>query len=155
MTRVTFGVSAAPFAANMALRQNAVDHITEFPMAVKAVFNSFYVDDGLIGADSVKEVIMLQKQLQDLFAREGFLLRKQNSDVALVIENLPPELQDSQSILSITESQSYTKTLGIQWNSKLALFRLTINELPQSNNPTKWELVSDIAMTFDVWDGSL
>ena len=76
MTRVTFGVSAAPFAANMALRQNAVDHITEFPMAVKAVFNSFYVDDGLIGADSVKEVIMLQKQLQDLFAREGFLLRK-------------------------------------------------------------------------------
>ena len=76
MTRGTFGVSAAPFAANMALRQNAVDHITEFPMAAKAVFNSFYVDDGLIGADSVKEVIMLQKQLQDLFAREGFLLRK-------------------------------------------------------------------------------
>ena len=144
MTRVTFGVSAAPFAANMALRQNAVDHITEFPMAAKAVFNSFYVDDGLIGADSVEEVITLQKQLQDLFARGGFLLRKWNSNVALVIENLPPELRDSQSILSITKSQSYNKTLGIQWNSKLDLFRLMINELPQWNNS------NNIAKTFNV-----
>ena len=73
MTRVTFGVSAAPFAANMTLRQNGVDHITEFPMAAKAVFNSFYVDDGLISADSVEEDISLQKQLQDLFARGEFL----------------------------------------------------------------------------------
>ena len=73
MTRVTFGVSATTFAANMALRQNAVDHITEFPMAAKAVLNSFYVDDGLIGADSVEEDISLQKQLQDLFARGEFL----------------------------------------------------------------------------------
>ena len=72
------------------------------------------------------------------------------SNVALVIENLPPELRDSQSILSITESQSYTKTLGIQWNSKVDLFCLTINELPQWNNPTNREPVSDIVKTFDV-----
>ena len=37
---------------------------------------SFYVDDGLTGADSVPEAIELQRQLQDLFNKGGFLLRK-------------------------------------------------------------------------------
>ena len=31
ITRVTFGVSASPFAANMAVKQNALDFATEFP----------------------------------------------------------------------------------------------------------------------------
>ena len=62
MTQVMFGVSASTFAANMAVRQNAIDHASEFPLAVEAVFNSFYVDDGLISAGSKDEVIILQKQ---------------------------------------------------------------------------------------------
>ena len=62
MTQVTFGVSASPFATNMAVRQNAIDHASDFPLAVEAVFNSFYVDDSLIGAGSKDEVIILQKQ---------------------------------------------------------------------------------------------
>jgi len=33
MTRVTFGVSASSFAANMAVKQNALDFATEFPNA--------------------------------------------------------------------------------------------------------------------------
>ena len=66
MTQVTFGVSASPFAPNMAVRQNAIDNASEFPLAVKAVFNSFYVDDGLTGADS--KAIMLYQQLQGLWS---------------------------------------------------------------------------------------
>ena len=72
MTQVTLRVSASPFAANMAVRQNAIDHASEFPLAVEAVFNSFYVDDGLTCAGSKDEVITLQRQLQDLFAKEDF-----------------------------------------------------------------------------------
>ncbi len=60
MTRVTFGVSASSFAANMAVKQNAVEHAVEFPLAAKRVHTSFYVDDGLTGADSVQEAIELQ-----------------------------------------------------------------------------------------------
>ena len=93
---------------------------------------------------------MLQQQLQGLFAKGGFLLRKWNSNAASVIQTLPPELQDSRSILSITESQGYTKTLGVEWHSKLDHFRLTTNEPPSFDNLTKRGLVSDIAKTFDV-----
>ena len=63
MTRVTFGVSASSFAANMAVQQNALDFTMEYPQAAncKVVAESFYVDDGLTGADSEQEAIELQK----------------------------------------------------------------------------------------------
>ena len=67
MTRVTFGVSASSFAANMAVKQNAADLVHKFPLAAKAVEKSFYVDDGLTGADDVQTASLLQRQLQELF----------------------------------------------------------------------------------------
>ena len=59
MTRITFGVSASSFAANMAVKQNTLDYATEYPLAAKCVHTSFYVDDGLTGADSAQEAIEL------------------------------------------------------------------------------------------------
>ena len=56
----------------MTVRQNTINHASEFPLAVEAVFNSFNVDDGFTGVDSKDKVITLQKQLQDLFAKEDF-----------------------------------------------------------------------------------
>ncbi len=55
MARVTFGVSASSFAANMSVKQNVTELAKEYPLAFKAVSNSFYVDDGLTGADSVEQ----------------------------------------------------------------------------------------------------
>ena len=59
MTRITFGVFASSFAANMSMKQNALDHALEFPKAADAVENAFYVDDCLAGAHSVEEAINL------------------------------------------------------------------------------------------------
>lgn len=57
MTRLTFGVSASCFAANMAVKRNAIDHAHKYPLAAEAVEKSFYVDDGLSGDDDVKTAI--------------------------------------------------------------------------------------------------
>ena len=150
MTHITFGVSASLFATNMAVRQNAIDHISEFPLAAEAVLISFYVDDGLSGADSIDEAISLQKQLQTLFAKGGFLLRRWNSNTPSVVKQVNPELRDSQNVLSITESPGYTKTLGIEWNSRLDQLQITVKELSQCDKATKRGLVSDIAKTYNV-----
>ena len=80
MARVTFGVSASSFAANMSVKQNALDFAMDYPLAVDAVNRAFYVDDGLTGTDSTEEAIELQRQLQDLFSHGGFLLCKWNSN---------------------------------------------------------------------------
>ena len=75
MTRLTFGVSASSFTANMAVRTNAIKNKLTHPRAALAVEKSFYVDDRLTGADSISEAIALQKELQQLFDKGGFLLR--------------------------------------------------------------------------------
>ena len=150
MTRVTFGVSASSFAANMAVKQNAHDFALDYPLAVKAVDESFYVDDGLTGADSAEEAIELQRQLQGLFSRGGFLLRKWNSSDQSVLQQVPPELRASHSMHVIPDAEEYTKTLGIEWNVSMDHFRLTVADLPPIENVTKHVLVSDVAKTFDV-----
>ena len=144
MTRITFGVSASSFIANMCVKQNAQDHANAFPLAAKAVEESFYVDDGLTGADSKDGAIQLQ------LGSGGFLLRKWNSSEHDVLEQIPPELRDQQSVLTISEPDSYTKTLGIEWSVKLDHFRLTVADLPPHDNWTKRALASDIAKTYDV-----
>ena len=150
MTRVTFGVSASSFAANMAVKQNAIDFTLEYPKAAIAVEKSFYVDDGLTGADTIEEAIDLQRQLQDLFTRGGFLLRKWNSNEPSVLQHISSELKESHSTQSLPSPDNYTKTLGIEWNAHLDLFRLTVADLPPLEKVTKRVLVSDIAKTFDV-----
>jgi hypothetical protein len=131
MTRVTFGVSASSFTANMSVKQNAADLAHKYPLAARVVSESFYVDDGLTGADSTEAAVELQRQLQDLFSQGGFLLRKWNSNDPIVLQHISPELKESQVLHTITEAETYTKTLGIEWNSNSDHFRLTIADLPQ------------------------
>ena len=123
MTRVTFGISASAFAANMSIKQNAVDFAHQYPLAVKAVNESFYVDDGLTGADTIEKAIELQKQLQDLFTKGQFTLRKWNSSNPVVLQHIPPDLRDSRSSCSISDPSEYA--LGIEWNVNMDHFRIT------------------------------
>ena len=76
ITRLTFEVSVSLFTANINVKQNAHLHEHLFPSATSVVHNSLYIDDRLTGANSIPDVARLQKELQVLFARGGFLLRK-------------------------------------------------------------------------------
>lgn len=150
MTRVTFGVSASSFAANMAVRQNAVEFAMKYPHAYRAVIESFYVDDGLTGADTLEEAVELYKELLGLFAQAKLLLRKWNSNDPRVLEHIPPELQDPQLVHKIADVNEYTKTLGVEWNARLDHFRLAVAQFPPSSIVTKRTIVSDIARMYDV-----
>ena len=146
MTRVTFGVSASSFAANTSVKRNALDHALEFPKAADAVESAFYVDDCLMGVDSIDEAIGLHHQLLNLLAKGGFLLRKWSSSDPAVLHHISPELRDTQSTHHIPSPDGYTKTLGIEWNANLDL---TVASLQDTDNVTKRALISDIAKTFD------
>ena len=60
----------------MAMRQYALDHQRKYPLTTQAVLDSFYVDGGLDGANSVDETIKLWAEMHDLFKLGGFVLRK-------------------------------------------------------------------------------
>ena len=150
MTRVTFGVSASAFVASMCIKQNAIDFSAQFPRAAKQVDTSFYVDDYLGGADSPQEAIELQKEMHSLFLKGGFLLCKWGSSEPSVLESIPADLRDSLATIILSDSDRYTKTLGVEWNATTDTFRVSVPELPRIECMTKRSLISDIAKTFDV-----
>ena len=150
MTRLTFGVSASSFAANMALRQNAIDHKRSHPQACQAVLRSFYVDDGLTGADSIDEAVKLRNELQELFHLGGFTLRKWKASEQQVLANIPSDLVDPKRTQEISIQNDYTKVLGVEWNAESDCFRPMISLLEERTPLTKRVLVSNIARLFDV-----
>jgi len=113
MTRVTFGVSASSFAANMCIKQNAQDLALEYPQAAKAVEDGFYVDDCLTGADTLQDAIELRRQLQELFIRGGFTLCKWHSSEPSFLKDLPDHIKDPHSMLISLDTDTNIKTLGI------------------------------------------
>ena len=113
------------------LQINALDFAVDYPKAARETTKSFYVDDGLTGADSVSETVELQNKLQTLFSKGGFLLRKWNSSDPTVLRQIKPELRDTQSTISFTDPEvNYTKALGIEWDSIHDKFRLAVADLP-------------------------
>ena len=149
MTRLTFGVSASSFAANMAVKQNATDFTGEFPQAASAVYISFYVDDGLTGTNSLEEAIRLWQQLQELFARGGFLLRNWKSSTPDILRDLPPHLLDESPCQALPDPDGFSKALGIEWSTNLDYFCLTVAQLSPMEVLTKCTLISNVARTYD------
>ncbi len=150
MTRVTFGVSASSFAANMSVKQNAQNFEHKFPLAAKVVEESVYVDDCLTSADDIEGAIFLYRQLLSLFDKGNFLLSKWNSSDSYVLDAIDPSLRDAHEVLSISEGNEYTKTLGLEWNTTMDHFRLAVTNLSSPEGITKRMLVSNVAKVFDV-----
>ena len=150
MTRATFGVSASCFAASMAVRQNAINHADEYPMAAQVVEESTYVDDCLTGADDVPTAVALHKQLLDLFSRGCFLLRKWNASDPDVLNAIPVDLRECRETLSISDADGYTRTLGVNWSTGSDTFHITTSNSPPPEVITKRVLASDVAKVFDI-----
>ena len=108
------------------------------------------MDDGLTGADSVEEAVELHIQLQSLFGKAEFLLRKWNSSELEVLQHIDSELRDQRAIFKFSDPDEYTKTLSVEWNARLDHFRLTVSDLPTNRNPTKRAIASGIARIFDI-----
>lgn len=76
INRVVYGQAAAPFLAVRAMQQCAHDYQDEFPLGAQVVLNSFYVDDLLACADSVKTALIIKKQIIQLLKKGQFELSK-------------------------------------------------------------------------------
>ena len=135
MNRLTFGVAGSSFAANMAVFQNAKDHQSLYPKAAEVVHSSFYVDDCLTGATTVSDAIKLREDLQELFSKGQFDLRKWNSSSIDVLKAIPVDLRDSEEVMSLDDqSLAITKTLGVQWYTREDVFNYKQIRIRHSND---------------------
>ncbi|XP_055848250.1 uncharacterized protein LOC129913542 [Episyrphus balteatus] len=143
---VTYGTSCAPFLAVRVLEQLARDYRDEFPIASDIILNDFYVDDVVSGGDTLSEATFKRDSLIKLLEKCGMRLSKWQS-------NCPELRQDSdgdaiQNHSLDVESDSWTKVLGLFWNSKTDVFSFRLNYNPE-DTITKRQILRDIARIFD------
>ena len=67
-----------------------------YPQAARSVLESFYVGDGLTGANSIEEAVLLQKQLHLLFSGAEFTLCKWKTNEPGVLVHVAAEIKDQQ-----------------------------------------------------------
>ena len=113
LERTVFGEVSAPSTANYTMRRNADENGEGLPLGVKAVYQHFYMDDGLPSTDSRVEAIEMRKQMTELLRRGGFRLHKwlkNDPDVLAII----PEQDRSPRFLKLSEDKLPTdRTLVI------------------------------------------
>lgn len=147
LTTVTYGTSSAPYLAIRTLHQLAQDESKQFPMAAQMVYNDFYVDDLLSGADDIHTATQLQSDVIQMLKLGGFNLRKWVSNHPALLETLPDEYIEFK--IPFNKFNVAVKTLGIHWSPSQDEFKFQL-DLPNVNHaPTKRSMLSDIARLFD------
>ena len=151
MCRVTFGVSASPYLAVRTLQQTARDHGGDYPEVTHHIFNSFYVDDFLGGADSTQEAAELFLNMRKVLQQGGFNLTKWRSSSKEVLQGIPTHLQEATPIKESTSFNSPTlsKALGLIWDSEQDVMSPSIN-VSTHYTLTKRGLLRDVSKTYDI-----
>lgn len=145
---VTFGVNCAPYLALRTLQQLADDEERRFPFGARILRDSMYVDDALVGAHNLPDILKARSQLVDILQTAGFDLRKWTANSIEILKGLPSEHLLNESFLCL-DDKSNAKTLGVRWNASADYFYFVAEKIPLKPSYTKREVLSVIARLFD------
>ncbi|CAK1599242.1 unnamed protein product [Parnassius mnemosyne] len=146
MTRVTFGVSSAPYLAVKSLQQVAKDEGQNYELAACRVLNDFYMDDFMSGCENESQAVEIYKQVSELLAKGGFGLQKWASNSSKLMEMVQDKGKEKKLN---TKLDDIVKILGLCWDVTLDAFRYKVNLPEQKQRVTKRTILSDIARLFD------
>ncbi|XP_058449300.1 uncharacterized protein LOC131429265 [Malaya genurostris] len=147
LNTVTYGTKSASYLATKCVQELLLSHREQYPQAVEKALKGTYVDDLLVGAETIEEAKYLRQQLTEIFDSAGFHLRKWASNSATALEGIreadlelkmPIEFDDSNTI----------KALGIHWQPCSDELHFSYQRT-QILQPTKRIILSQIASLFD------
>ncbi|GFW03618.1 uncharacterized protein TNCV_3988371 [Trichonephila clavipes] len=140
LSTVTYGTVSAPYLAQRTLTQLSMDEEANFPIAASVLRNNLYMDDVLCGSATLKEAIVLRRQLKEILKSAGMELHK----LCANHEKLSPDPEQYYKFATLTE----TKTLGVSWKPNLDCFLIKVKVCLDSSY-TKRDVLSTIAKIFD------
>lgn len=148
LNTVTYGTASAPFLAIRCLHQLAQDVSVNLPNISKIIKNDFFMDDLLTGADTMSELLQIQKDISRILAGAGFELRKWLSNDKNILDNLEVRSDIEVAVVRVGKDEN-NKTLGIYWNSNQDVIQYSIREFEFKDSFTKREILSVICQIFD------
>ncbi|XP_054272529.1 uncharacterized protein LOC128992813 [Macrosteles quadrilineatus] len=146
LTTVVFGFNCSPYLALRTLHQLITDEGANFPLAAEALKKQVYVDDLILGANSIEQALVLRNEVEQLLLKGCFELRKWTSNCPQIMETLPDSYKETPLYFNSSD-QPYFKVLGIKWspNSDTFSYQLNIPDTP----PTKRGILGTVSRIFD------
>lgn len=143
--RVIYGMASAPHSSIRAMMEGSKSFSTQYPEAVHAINNDFYVDDVLTGAKTENEAIKLAKDLKFVLEQYGFPLRKWRSNSKFLVQELEGEQERSLNIGDIDN----TSVLGLKWLLDTDEFTYEVKNSTIHDKLTKRIILGKIAQLYD------
>ena len=128
----------------------AIDYQQEFPEAAALITSSFYVDYCLTGAANLQEAIKLREDFNQLLGKAQMTLRKWRSNSTKLKATIPNNLLEKENVQLISTPAACHKALGVHWDTSLDTLHVAIPVFSENDVPTKGQVLSDIARTFDI-----
>ncbi len=152
MERLTFGVSCSPFLATQVLHTLANLYTSSHPRASAAILSNFYVDDFLSGSHDVESADELRRELCDLLAQAGMVLRKWRSNSSELRARVPDHLlENDATTIALQPPHQAPKALGVHWDVTSDTLHISIpSSVPTSKEVTKRVVASGTAGVFDI-----
>ncbi|PAV78070.1 hypothetical protein WR25_09266 [Diploscapter pachys] len=138
-TRVTFGLTSAPFLLAATIRHH-IESSAEISSSLREeLIRNLYVDNLQVSAETPDGIIEKYQELKKTFSEMSMNLRKFVSNSEIAMDKIPAEDQEIDKIV---------KVLGIQWDPKSDKLSVTAPNRT-CRKLTKRELSSSIASIFD------
>ncbi|XP_062539212.1 uncharacterized protein LOC134207526 [Armigeres subalbatus] len=144
---VTYGEAAWSFLACRALHEVGEELCPEQPEIADAIQQCFYVDNLMMGGDSVDELLHRRKAVEAALLKKGFPLRKWASNDPTAIRDVATE--DVEQVIHVGD-HDVIKTLGVAWYPQTDTFRFLVDDQdPRKTTMTKRQLASEILRLYD------
>ena len=103
--------------ANYALKRVGLDNEEEYPIATKAIQNSFYMDNFIKSKETPEEAIEFFNQLQPLLSRHGLEMKKWISNNDAVTKEIPEDLKfiSNTKQVEVEPNTEGSSVLELQW----------------------------------------
>lgn len=142
---VIYGISSSSYLAVKAMLNGAEAFEKDYPTAVHAVKNDFYVDDCATGADSINEAITLGQDLNYVLTDSGFVLDKWQSNDRTVLNEF-----GSEEVSEVRfEDLEQTSILGVKWQPNTDHYTFEVKNNENCAKITKRMILSKISQLFD------
>jgi len=157
-TRVIFGPTCSPAAANAVRIRHAETSSTKHPEAAEAALHQMYMDDVLDSRDTLEDAKRVALDLISMFDEIGWELTQFQSNSKELLSKLPPERVSEKMLeLDIEHSEPLiTKVLGMFYDPRNDQFMFKLNDdkllkkcLTANYHPTRKEMISLVMRVYD------
>lgn len=145
---VTYGLKSSAYLATRCLKELAIRFGNNYLLGVLILLNNCYVDDVLYADSNLNIMLDAKKQLQELLSLGNFNTHKWASNSPTLLDNIPNSQRQFDE-LELQKQECSMKALGLTINMKQDCFKIACPTLPNTDKPTKRDILSYIARFYD------